>query len=580
LAGNTDAGKLCPRLAGPICYEFELHDVPARGDRADPNIDVFYRLRFYSGQDAVRVAYVVEHARMPGPPYPRQFTLADRRFSKLSFLAGPSDALNEIYSHGPATHWYGTRYRVVKWIGQAPAEIYAKEDLPYLIYSQFFPQLDLANRVTREEVEKALSMWAAKHDPVDFPLGKILQCDPVYRHMPGTGGRPDIGAYALWHRLALSAESPELHELALAADGNGLAAFPIHRREVGSQRIGAPFDAEINKTYWDGLLGRRSGLSYERLGQCPYHPDYAHTPSTSFYGYLTTGDKFFEEELAFWAMYPSYTWPHTGILPGTTRAAAWQLRNVTDAAFLLPDHHERKQYLSEYVQRNLADMRHRLDQRGHLLSGPRKCSGRKHWVCSGQTSIWQYTWLVWSLDNTARKGWTESAPIRDDAADILLRLYDGQEEFTAPNGKSYRFEFKGGMPYSLAVDLFQVEYADNGQEKDTFLRPITNTGEMYYYTLVNISNMYYFSDRQKQAAWAAKLPDRTMQPEDWKLDPAVEEKGTGGLSHEYGNSECSAALSRYDNPRAERMYQFVRKTINEAPRPDYQPRFQGTEYAR
>ena len=580
LTGKADPSEFCPRLAGPVCYEFELHDAPTLGNGEDPDIDVFYRLRFYNGQEAVRVAYVVENARMPAQPYPNQFTVADRKFSKLRFLAGPAEAASEVYSHGPATHWYGSRYRVVRWIGQAPVEIYAKEDLAYLIYSQFFPKLDLTNRITPAEVEVALKMWARKYNPASFPLGKILHCDPVDRHMPGTGGRPDIGAYAQWHRLALSAESPELHGLALAADGNGLAAFPIHRREVGSQKIGASFDAEINKTYWDSLLGRKRGMTYSKLGRCPFHPDHAHTPSTSFYGYLTTGDKFFEEELAFWAMYPSYKWPHTGMLPGTTRAAAWQLRNVTDAAFLLPDSHARKQYLSQYIDRNLADMRGRLDQRGHLLSGPRKCSGRKHWVCSGQTSIWQYTWLVWSLDNTARKGWTKSAQIRDDAADILLRLYEGQEEFRAPNGRTYRFEFKGGMPYSLAVDLIQVEYADDGQEKDTFLRPITNTGEMYYYTLVNISNMHYFSDKQKQEAWAARLPSEIMKPEDWKLDPTVEKKGTGGLSHEYGNSECSAALARYDNPLAEKMYQFVRRTMNAARRPDYQPRFRGTEFVK
>ena len=124
------------------------------------------------------------------------------------------------------------------------------------------------------------------------------------------------------------------------------------------------------------------------------------------------------------------------------------------------------------------------------MSGPRACSGRKHWVCSGQTSVWQYAWLVWSLDNTSRKGWPNCARIRDDAADILFRLYEGQEEFKAPNGKTYRCELKGGMPYSLATDLIQVEFMEDCSVNEMFLRPITNTGEMYYYTLVNISNMH------------------------------------------------------------------------------------------
>ncbi len=579
-AGSPGHMVLCPRLAGPICYEFELHDVPVGDAGADPDLDVFYRLRFYSGLEAVRVAFVVENTRIPGSPVPARFTVADRSFGGLRFLAGSADALHALSSHGPVTHWYGSRYRVLRWQGDSPQEIFAKQDPAYLIHSQFLPKLDLEHRLTSAETERALEMWAKKYDPGEFPLGKILHCDPVYNHMPGTGGRPDIGAYAVWHRLALSAESPELHGLALAADGNGLASFPIHRRETGSQKIGATFDSDVNKAIWDGMLGRSSAMTYQRLGSCPFHPDYAHTPSASYYAYLTTGDRFFEEELAFWGMYPSYVWPHTGILPGTTRAAAWQLRNSTDAAFLLPDNHQRKRYLAEYVNRNLAGMRRQLDERGHLLSGPRKCSGRQHWVCSGQTSIWQYTWLIWSLDNTSRKGWRQSSQIRDDAADVLLRMYDGQETFTAPNGKTYHFEFKGGMPYSLATDLIQVEYGDKGQEKDTLLRPIGNTGEMYYYTLVNISNMHYFSDRQKQQAWVDALPRKTMRPEDWRLDPAVEVEGTGGLSHEYGNSECSAALARYDNPRARKMYEFVRKTIEEAPRPDYQPRFRGIEFVK
>ena len=60
----------------------------------------------------------------------------------------------------------------------------------------------------------------------------------------------------------------------------------------------------------------------------------------------------------------------------------------------------------------------------------------------------------------------------------------------------------------------------------------------------------------------------------------MDKKGTVGLSHEYGNSECSAALARCDNPRAEKMCQFVRRTINEARRPDYQPRFRGIEFIK
>jgi hypothetical protein len=52
-----DLNKLAPRLAGPLCYEFETM-TPAKTDGApDASIDVYYRLRVYSGQKGVRVEY-------------------------------------------------------------------------------------------------------------------------------------------------------------------------------------------------------------------------------------------------------------------------------------------------------------------------------------------------------------------------------------------------------------------------------------------------------------------------------------------------------------------------------------------
>ncbi|MGD8240624.1 MAG: hypothetical protein PVH68_18860, partial [Armatimonadota bacterium] len=89
VAGQAQPGALAPRLAGPICYEFEVHDVPRTDGEPDPDLDIFYRLRLYSGVPGARVACVVENTRMPAEPYPEAFTIADRDFVRLSFRAGP-----------------------------------------------------------------------------------------------------------------------------------------------------------------------------------------------------------------------------------------------------------------------------------------------------------------------------------------------------------------------------------------------------------------------------------------------------------------------------------------------------------
>ena len=566
LADGADAGDLAPRMAGPICYEFEIHDVPRTTGAEDPDIDVFYRLRVYSGVDAVRIACVVENTRLPAKPYPQRFTIRDRDFTNVVLRAGLTDQQTNEYRPAVKTHWYGTRYRVLGWCGPEPLKVYAKESFPYLVHSNFFPKLGLDHPVAADEEALALKKFRQGYDYDQAPLGRALDHGHVHRYMPGVAGRPDIGAYAVWHRLALASESPKLHHMALAADGNALGAFPIHRRQAGTFAPGAPHDDKINPVFFEAREhNSKKRITYVRSdNKCRHVPDFSHTPSAAYYSYLTTGDKFFEEELAFWGMYPAGHWPFKGILMGPTRATAWQLRNTTDAAFLLPDRHPRKAYLIDYVNRNLTMLQARLDKNGHLFGRQkRKCSGRKHFVCSSQPSPWMYTWLCWSLDNTARKGWPQAATLRDGAADFLLRLYEGAEEFTAPNGKVYRYNPKHAMAYSIAIDLIQVEYLDNGYEKDTSLGSITdNTGAVYYYTLVNDCHKYFFSRKSPEyAAWKAKLPKKIMRPEDWVLDESKALAGKGALSNEYGNAECSAALARYDNPLARHMYGIVRKSM-------------------
>jgi len=286
-------------------------------------------------------------------------------------------------------------------------------------------------------------------------------------------------------------------------------------------------------------------------------------------------------------MYPSTNWPHRGRLPGSTRARAWQLRNVTDAAFLLPDRHRRKKYLSDYVWRNLAMFSEELQLHGHLMGrGDRKCSGRKNWVCAYRGSVWMYAWLVWSLDNASRKGFGRAAGIREGAADLLYRLYAADEEFKAPNGKTYRYNPALAMPYNMALRLVRVEFRDDGKEIETDLGPITdNTGKMLYYNLVNESHQYWFAGSTSAGyrKWKKEhVTGQVMKPEDWRPDPNLEQRAVEesvGSWHDYGNEACAAALARYANPRAQKMYEYVRTWI-EKKRTDNPKRLPGTEYVK
>jgi len=566
LAGRAEAGGLAPRLAGPVCYEFELHDVPKRDGKVDADIDVFYRLRFYSHLAGVRIAYVVENTRLPAKPLPKEIVLRDRDFTALRFQAGPTGDVTTLAEHGPVTHWWGTRYRVLRWYGARPPLLLAKESLGYLVYSQFFPKIAAVDEPMDPGIAAGLAK-SAKVDPLNWPDGRILQTGPVYRYMPGTGGRPDIGPYALWHRQALASESMGLRVKARSGDGNGLGSFPVHFRDPATRRIGLPHTDPTWPRIWYGFRNGRALRLIRGRAECRNKPDFAHHPSAGYYSYLATGESFFREEMLFWGIRFARWWPFKGITRmGQIRGDAWTLRSAADAHFLLPDGHPRKAYLADRLKASFDAFKAAGPDAGRFhvfYDGQRHCSGRMSWPCSPATSTWQYTWLLWSLDNAARKGWAEpAAGLRDWGAKFLTGLYLSKDTFTAPNGKTYRAQPAHAMSYQFPLAVETVEWDENGREKSTNRRPLRNFAEMYYYLMVNAAHQY---SRGKMKPWLAKLPKRKMRPEDWPLPADVEAKFLAekvGRWHDYGNEASAAALARAGLSGAEEMYRFVRAAMD------------------
>src|SRR3954464_2936224 len=106
---------------------------------------------------------------------------------------------------------------------------------------------------------------------------------------------------------------------------------------------------------------REYGTDIPGPNQSPMLPDNAHQPSIAFVPYLLTGDRYYAEEMGFWANYGMMrTYPgdgvrsSTGILEnGEVRGFGWALRNLADAAAYYPEASPVKAYLSEKVSNNL-----------------------------------------------------------------------------------------------------------------------------------------------------------------------------------------------------------------------------------
>src|SRR5262249_25372273 len=148
--------------------------------------------------------------------------------------------------------------------------------------------------------------------------------------------------------------------------------WPVHLREpeAGNYKgLGAGRLVSIDErpNYWLDQ-GGRGDPRHKPVGDITARgwlvPDNAHIPSIAYVPYLVTGDRYYADEMAFWANFSllrTFQDSHynarggsKGYLhPNETRGIAWCLRNLADAAAYLPDDEPVKPYLAQKVINNL-----------------------------------------------------------------------------------------------------------------------------------------------------------------------------------------------------------------------------------
>ncbi len=461
---------------GPVMKELEVRDVPSSDGAGHPTLDVIWRLRLFSGERSMRVAAIVETTRLE-TERPR----ARLQFERLKLR----HADRVLIDWGPFEQLDRTRFRLLAWTDGPLERIHRRPNVAYLERGKFIPPYRPPGRIDVAAAERAYRV----------PPDGLLPLMPgiVHEHMGGTGDRPDIGPYPGWALSYLYSGSPRLYRVLLHADGNGAGAFPMHlRRELDTP--GVRYDSDRR------ALERREQLRlpHRQETASKVAPDRAHAPSLGYFGYILTGDRFFAEELSFWASYQLAVWPWKGIDVGMQeRAQAWALRHVVDAAFLLPDDHPLKPYFAREVNRYAEKVAHVAENSGrevHWLRDIGRQSGRAHWVNCRRTSPWQYAWVIWSLGNAVDKGFASAELPRAWTAEYLVGLYTSSDEFLAPDGETYRFDPRDAMQYSLATSLREYSiYQKKGQTQTRLgdeLRELGSYSEVWYWTKVNADNGY------------------------------------------------------------------------------------------
>ncbi|MHC4717677.1 MAG: hypothetical protein ACYS5V_11955, partial [Planctomycetota bacterium] len=470
IAGNLNANDRVKVLHdGPVMKEYEIHDVPVDADgNADTHVDVYWRLRVFTGRKSVRISAVVERCkpRRRGHKEDRQFKL-----KSVKLLAGRTT----LYSEGPIDHLDQTRYRILALTNGALENIHRRPNYRYWYENGFVPKYRWAKPRTGKQVDAYYARRGRQQQKPKRRQG-ILENGILCNHMPNTGGRWDLAPYPSWVAgYLLGGAGEPTYRAILHGDGNGGGAFPMHIRQDGmpGYNVFTVKDQPLDRPFWFNIYRLPDG------SKPPTQPDHSHAPSLGYISYLITGDKYYAEEASFWAAYQAGGWPFKGLRWGSmSRAFAWGFRHVTDAAFILPDGHPLKDYFTKIINNCLDQMTEKLVKSGRRVHSPIhgvfECSGRAYWVNALRCSTWQYAWVVWGMGNAANKGFDKAPGVRDWTAEYIVGLYTSDDEWKGPDGKIYRYDPRDALPYSTAIALLETEIVTDkkGRKRARSIRKI------------------------------------------------------------------------------------------------------------
>jgi hypothetical protein len=330
-----------PWLAGPVAGETMLAGpfVADDGTR-HPRLTARINLRTYNGADGARADVIVEDL-WTYDPAPRNWNY-DARIETDGRTA---------FEQEDVTHYHHARWHRVVWSGGDPGT-FVQYDRRHLFDSRAVNHYDERLVIPSAIIEQDVKRLAASDTSV---MGNAN----VTFYFGTTGARPDIGPAPRWSTLYLMTMDPREYRVMLAnADVSG--TIPIHYRD---RRTDAPVSIDDHPGIVTGAWPPSKGpdkVPDVTNGDTPWSPEPAHQPSLAYVPYLVTGDRFYLEEVQFWA-----TWNlgvagerrrgSEGIVIGSgqTRNDAWSLRALAEAAMISPDRDPLRRYYEEKLNNNI-----------------------------------------------------------------------------------------------------------------------------------------------------------------------------------------------------------------------------------
>jgi hypothetical protein len=455
-------------LSGPLAYEARsvVSPISTADGSAHPFLRVNFDTRVYSDGTS-RVDVSVENVLdMPGA--------TTVTYNVLMTVNGQT-----VFAQSGVQHYYLTRWRKVVQVGAAAIAAVTPDFGPFERAKALPPYLRVVANVVSSPIGAAYN---------------ILNAGALDPNMPAHGGRPELAPYPDWTARYLVYKNSTQRSFVLA-NGDLSGSWPVHVREsatssrsgVGPERL---LSLDQRPALWYDVRAQGNGLDYVKgspmpiveygsttpgPGQSPLIPDDAHQPSIAYVPYLITGDRYYAEEMAFWANYSMLrTYPADGVRSSQgilayneVRGYAWALRNIVDAAAYYPDASPVRSYLSQKVTANLQW----LDNYANAQD-PAKNPFRILWLGkrpdgAQYIAMWEQNYLAYAIDRANKQGFAGGTAHRDAIAKVQLKLFTSDPDYPRAQGAPYVVGVgtPAGSGFTFFTTTAQIWSATQGNER-------------------------------------------------------------------------------------------------------------------
>lgn len=304
-----------------------------------------------------------------------------------------------------------------------------------------------------------LSLVASPTPSSSGPWFEPLRIGDLTHPLNAPGSRPALGLYPAWVPQYMVHKTAEQRAYMLAMGGNVAGAISLHIDDTDGAMLSLDsrpgfFLSAQDPAGAGGPAGNLRGVLYAaEVGA-------AHTPSLAYVPYLLTGDRFYLEEMQYWANAGmlSWTWLRNGAAGLVTsqqiRAMAWEMRDLADTAAYSPDDDPRKEYFAQKLANNITDLDRMAAAEPDPLGGSVFATPFKY-----PQQIFMQSFAAWGFDHVGKQGF-RTPQYAAKLARYWNDVYSANPAFDRRYVIAYQINIAdvNGAPFRSFADLFDYNY--------------------------------------------------------------------------------------------------------------------------